>query len=165
MKNGRLFFPRVLTLVQAANESYLFSKPAERARHSTSSNCTLSAPVLAYGSAPRVPALSAIRPLKQGIPLKTVLVGLASLQPCFGGIYSARLQARLETKSRATKGARLRLKTYVMRHAPGYSLFPVYRKLKESHFYRNAQSLCQGWPQILLFLKRRKTSGTHAYSC
>ena len=116
MKNGRLFFPRVLTLVQAANESYLFSKPAERARHSTSSNCTLSAPVLAYGSAPRVPALSAIRPLKQGIPLKTVLVGLASLQPCFGGIYSARLQARLETKSRATKGARLRLKTYVRRN-------------------------------------------------
>ena len=45
-----------------------------------------------------------------------VLFGLASLQPCFGGIYSARLQPRLETKSRATKGARLRLKTYVRRN-------------------------------------------------
>ena len=88
MKNGRLFFPRVLTLVQAANESYLFSKPAERARHSTSSNCTLSAPVLAYGSAPRVPALSAIRPLKPGILFQKVLVGLASLQPCFGVVIA-----------------------------------------------------------------------------
>jgi len=45
-----------------------------------------------------------------------VLFGLASLQPCFEGIYSARLQTRLETKSRATKGARLRLKTYVIRN-------------------------------------------------
>ena len=85
-------------------------------RAGTAYNCTLSAPVLASGSAPRVSALSALRPLKLGIPLKTVLVGLASLQPCFGGIYSARLQARLETKSRATKGARLRLKTYVRRN-------------------------------------------------
>ncbi|GEM_PF-3513491 len=89
----------------------------------TSPNCTLGA----AGSLPSLPSLPGFsrffarrvlgrRPLKPGIPLKTFLVDLASLQPFFRSIYSARLQARLETKSRATKGARLRLKTYVRCH-------------------------------------------------
>ena len=112
--NSLLESPKIL-----CRSTYAFASPRRQTPSpllATSSNCTLSAPVLASGSAPRVSALSALRPLKLGIPLKTVLVGLASLQPCFGGIYSARLQARLETKSRATKGARLRLKTYVRCH-------------------------------------------------
>ena len=83
----------------------------------TAYNCTLSA-AASLKLGPRVPALSALRPLKQKFQPEPIPFGLASLQPCARGSYRARLQSRLETKSLATEGARLRLKTYVRRNSP-----------------------------------------------
>ena len=82
----------------------------------TSPNCTLSA----AGSLRSLLGFSRSRPTaaKATIPaLPKFPCGLASLQPRRVGRLECAAASAAQTKLRATKGAQLRLKTYVMRNA------------------------------------------------